>query len=193
MRLPSLRALHAFEAVARLGSVQAAAEELSVTPGAVSRQIKVLEDEMGVRLLERDGRGVRPTAAGRRCQDGLQSAFGEIAKTVERTRRYSGRRSRVLTVAVSSLFSASWLMSRLERFHNMALGVDVELRENVGETNNIDALGVDVVIGYGSLGPTAGVLADRLTVSQHPTVESVQCLIMSSSFKARYVWVASRR
>ncbi|ELQ13595.1 LysR family transcriptional regulator, partial [Xanthomonas translucens] len=68
-RLPSLNALRAFEAAARLRSVGGAAAELHVTHGAVSRQIRLLEEELGLALLQREGRGIRPTAAGERLRD----------------------------------------------------------------------------------------------------------------------------
>ena len=81
--LPSLNALRAFEVVARTGSVSAAASELFVTPGAISRQIKNLEEDFGVMLLERNGRGVRLTAAGEYLRNGLETAFAQISRTVD--------------------------------------------------------------------------------------------------------------
>ena len=82
--MPSLNALRAFEAVVRRGSVADAANALHVTPGAVSKQIRSLEAQMGIVLLVRDGRGVHPTRAGVRLQYGLASAFAEIAGCVDR-------------------------------------------------------------------------------------------------------------
>jgi LysR family transcriptional regulator, glycine cleavage system transcriptional activator len=66
-RLPPLNAIKAFEAAARLGSFTRAADELNVTHGAVSRQIRLLEDWLGVRLFLRTGRNAVPTQAGRSC------------------------------------------------------------------------------------------------------------------------------
>lgn len=65
-QLPSLNALHAFEAAARLGSVSRAAVELHVTHGAVSRQIRTLEEQLGVALFSKDGRGLKLTDADRK-------------------------------------------------------------------------------------------------------------------------------
>lgn len=80
-RLPSLNALKAFEAAARLESISQAAEQLSVTHGAISRQIRTLEDELGVALFEKAGRGVRLTPAGKHLRDGSREAFDLLRAT----------------------------------------------------------------------------------------------------------------
>ena len=76
--LPPLTALRAFEATVRLGSASAAAAELHVTHGAVSRQLQALEQAAGVALLERAGRGLAPTPAGRQLQQTAQAAFDQL-------------------------------------------------------------------------------------------------------------------
>ncbi|WP_386263108.1 LysR family transcriptional regulator, partial [Xanthomonas translucens] len=86
-RLPSLNALRAFEAAARLRSVGGAAAELHVTHGAVSRQIRLLEEELGLALLQREGRGIRPTAAGERLRDAAGGAFAQLQDAVAALRR----------------------------------------------------------------------------------------------------------
>ncbi|MDA0219272.1 MAG: LysR substrate-binding domain-containing protein [Proteobacteria bacterium] len=158
-RLPSLNALRAFEAVARTGSVTEAAGELHVTPGAVSRQVKLLEDDLGVVLLERDGRGVRLSAAGRRCWIGLQPAFAQIAATVEGLRRQTRRNDLVLLV--EPVFAATWLLPRLDRFRSRSPETDITI-----DASNRRAeparMNVDLVIDYGNLGETEGVAADKL-------------------------------
>ena len=73
--------------MARLHSVTAAAAELSVTPSAISRQISNLEEEIGIALLARDGRGVRLTDDGERLEGGLSGAFVQIAAAVDLLRR----------------------------------------------------------------------------------------------------------
>ena len=85
--LPPLSKLRAFEAAARLGSITGAGEELSVSAGAVSRHIKELEAELGVPVLEREGRGVRLTDDGRSLYSSLQPAFDMIAGAVRQARR----------------------------------------------------------------------------------------------------------
>ena len=77
--LPSLNALRAFEAAARLESISRAGSELHVTHGAISRQIRALEAELGVALFQRQGRGVTLTAAGVRLRDAAALSFGQGA------------------------------------------------------------------------------------------------------------------
>src|SRR3990167_10200952 len=83
----SLNALRAFEATARLRSFSAAAEELSVTHGAVSRHIRMLEDSLGLALLQRTAQGATPTGEGQRLAEGLSKAFGLIQSSVEQDRK----------------------------------------------------------------------------------------------------------
>ncbi len=145
-RLPSLNALRAFEAVARAGSVSAAAEDLHVTPSAVSRQLAALEDDMGAPLLERDGRGLRLTAAGESLARGLGPAFDGIAETVARTRRDTNRGKVYLSVMM--VFAKTWLVPRLGRFHAEEPEVDVILHQDPGQDRDSGA-GSDLVVTWG--------------------------------------------
>lgn len=77
-RMPSLIALRAFEALVRQGSISRAALELHVTHGAVSHQVKKLEEELGMALVERQGKGVKLTAAGRQLSQQISSAFDQL-------------------------------------------------------------------------------------------------------------------
>src|SRR4030095_502405 len=79
----SLNALRAFEATARLRSFSAAADELSVTHGAVSRHVRMLEDTLGLPLLTRNAHGTEPTAEGQRLAEGLSRGFQLIQASVE--------------------------------------------------------------------------------------------------------------
>ena len=79
MRLPPMQALRAFEAAARERSLTRAAESLSVTHGAISHQIKSLESDLGVRLVERHGRGIRLTDDGERFASRVRAAFAELS------------------------------------------------------------------------------------------------------------------
>ena len=158
-RLPSLNALRAFEAVARLGSVMAAAEELHVTSGAVSRQIKLLEDDLGSLLLERDGRGIRLTAAGKRCWIGLQPAFAQISATIAGMRARPRRND--LVVSAEPVFAASWLLNRLDRFRERAPQIDITIDASALRADPLRS-GADLVIDYGRLGGLEGVIADKL-------------------------------
>src|SRR6478752_792920 len=82
----SLNALRAFESTARLHSFSAAADELSVTHGAVSRHVKALEDSIGLPLLRRGGNGAVPTPEGQRLADALSRAFAVIQSSIEELR-----------------------------------------------------------------------------------------------------------
>ncbi|WP_329743009.1 LysR family transcriptional regulator [Dyella sp. A6] len=111
--LPSLNALRAFEATARLESVSRAAEELHVTHGAVSRQTRALESELGVTLFAREGRGIALTPAGRQLRDGVAGAFDLLRQSCERLRRES--RQAPLVLGCSGSVLARWVIPRLER------------------------------------------------------------------------------
>jgi LysR family glycine cleavage system transcriptional activator len=113
-RLPPLNALKAFETAARHESFTRAAEELCVTQGAVSHQVKALESVLGVKLFNRERQRLVITEAGREYLAVVRDAFDRIALGTERlTQR---QRSGVLTVSTSPDFAAKWLIHRLGRF-----------------------------------------------------------------------------
>ena len=114
--LPPLNAVRAFEAVARTGGVAAAAKSLFVTHGAVSKQIHLLEDHLGVRLFMREGRQLVLTDEGRRFAEQTQRAFAELRKGVEWVKRRANQTRLVVSVVPS--FAARWLVPRLVRFQD---------------------------------------------------------------------------
>jgi LysR family glycine cleavage system transcriptional activator len=113
-RLPPLNALKAFEAAARSESFTRAAEELNVTQGAVSHQVKALETTLGIKLFDRERQRLVITEAGRQYLAVVRDALDRIAAGTERLvqRQNSG----VLTVSTSPDFAAKWLIHRLGRF-----------------------------------------------------------------------------
>ncbi|QXI38554.1 LysR family transcriptional regulator [Pseudomonas xantholysinigenes] len=111
--LPPLNALRAFEATARLNSVSQAAEVLHVTHGAVSRQIKVLEEHLGVVLFAKDGRGVKLTDAGMRLRDASSEAFDRLRSVCAELSRDADEAPFVLGCSGSLL--ARWFIPRLGR------------------------------------------------------------------------------
>ena len=123
--LPPLNALRAFEAAARLGSLSAAADELCVTHGAVSRQVRLLEDWAGVAVFERHGKRLSLTDAGRAYRDQLGIALDAVAAASTRLRE-AGRGVRSLTVNALPTFAMRWLLPRLAAFQRGH--ADVELR-----------------------------------------------------------------
>lgn len=157
-RLPSLNALRAFEAVIRLGSVTAAARALAVTPGAISHQIKLLEADLGVPLLVRDGRNVAATPEGRAGLAALSLAFEQLQTGVEAIRRAAAESALVVSVAPS--FASAWLVPRLDRYWTKAPHVDIRIETKWGLTDfRHDS--VDLAIRFGA-GGYAGFFERRL-------------------------------
>jgi LysR family glycine cleavage system transcriptional activator len=152
--LPPLNALQSFEAAARLGSISAGAEELHVTHGAISRQVRVLEDWVGVRLFERAGRRVRLTEAGRAYLDAVRPALDGIAEATRRLTDAGG--DRALAVNALPTFTMRWLLPRLTRFQRRRPGV--ELRLVSSDQPLAGAGGFDVAIRRGP-GPWPGCVA----------------------------------
>jgi DNA-binding transcriptional LysR family regulator len=113
-RLPSLTSLTAFEAAARHRSLQRAASELNVTPGAISRQVKSLEDELGVPLFVRAPTGLVLTAEAEELYAVLSHVFSRAAEAVATIR--SGNRAQRVTLACTDAFATRWLMPRMGDF-----------------------------------------------------------------------------
>ena len=124
-RLPPLNALKAFEAAARHESFTRAGEELCVTQGAVSHQVKALEAELGVKLFNRERQRLLITGAGREYLGVVRDALDRIAVGTDRLmqRQSSG----VLTVSTSPDFAAKWLVHRLGRFADAHSGIDLRI------------------------------------------------------------------
>ena len=156
--LPSLNALRAFEATARHLSFKEAAKELFVTPGAVSQQVKALEESLGVILVRRLTRAIELTEAGHTLLATLRECFQQMADTVEQLveRDSSGP----LPVSVLPSFAAKWLVPRLGRFQE--LHPEIELRisaiDRLVDFNRED---VDLGIRHG-LGDYPGLQVDYL-------------------------------
>lgn len=156
-QLPSLTALRAFEAAARHRSFARAAEELHVTPAAVSQQIKQLEDHLGVSLFRR-GKALMLSDAAAASLSALSEAFDQLERVVRRLR--PDRLDGPLVVSAPPTFAARWLVTRLDDFH--ARHPDIELRL-LATRRLVDFTveDVDVAVRFGS-GPYAGLHADRL-------------------------------
>ncbi|MGE5668046.1 MAG: transcriptional regulator GcvA [Betaproteobacteria bacterium] len=147
LRIPPLQALRALDAVARSGSLTRAADALSVTHGAISHQLKGLEQALGVRLVERAGRGVRLTDEGERFAGRVKVALAELADAVrELTERRSPRQFRV---SVMPSFAARWLLPRIGRFVAAHRDIDLDVRASVSLVD-FRRDDVDAAIRYGS-------------------------------------------
>ena len=146
-RLPPLNALRAFEAAARHLNVSRAADELAVTPGAVSQQIQNLEDYVGASLFKRTPKGLLLTDAAQTALPALREAFDRLAEAASLlTAAVDGRR---LTVSVAPSFAAKWLVPRLGKFEAAHPQVDVWLSADMEVVDF--ALGeIDLAIRYGA-------------------------------------------
>mgnify|MGYP005751038611 FL=1 len=129
--LPPLNALRAFEAAARLNSVSKAAAELHVTHGAVSRQIRALEEQLGVALFDKDGRGVKLTDAGVRLRDAASDAFARLRGACAELRQRQDDAPFVLGCPGSLL--ARWFIPRLDRLQRELPELRLQLSASEGE------------------------------------------------------------
>jgi LysR family glycine cleavage system transcriptional activator len=156
--LPPLTTLHAFEAAARRLSFKSAAEELHVTPGAISQQIKVLEDRIGTALFLRHTRRVELTEAGRVLLVPTQQAFRALADAVARIRGTD--QGKLLSVSLLPSFAALWFVPRLGHFRARHPDIDVRISATpkLADINHDE---VDVVIRYG-LGDYPGLHVEHL-------------------------------
>lgn len=126
-RLPSLKGLQAFEAFARAGSMVRAADELSVTHGAVSRQIKALEQQLGAKLLAGPRHDLALTPAGRELAASLAAAFDRIAAGLP-----GAGAGEELVVSSPGTFAMKWLIPRLAGFIESNPGIQVRIHEDGG-------------------------------------------------------------
>lgn len=124
-KLPYLNGVRAFEAAARHGSFAQAAGELNVTPAAISRMVRLLEERLGVALFDRKANRLVPTEAGRAYHVGLAPIFDALALLTEQVQGLSPER--VLTVGVGPTFAIRWLIPRLARFRAVAPDIDVRI------------------------------------------------------------------
>lgn len=155
-RLPSLNALKAFESAARLGSFTRAARELSVTQGAVSRQVKQLENELGINLFLRQHRKLALTDQGRLLLPPLTHALDTMADGVERIRS----QQQDLNLKVHPTFAIRWLIPRLHRFQSRHPEVQVRLTTS---SVNVDFSGENFDAGITHLGDDKpGVIREKI-------------------------------
>ncbi|MBA9854825.1 LysR substrate-binding domain-containing protein [Ralstonia insidiosa] len=162
-KLPPLSALRAFEATARHLSMKRAADELSVTPTAISHQIRRLEETLGVTLFERQVRALRLSKAGERLYPVLNTGFDAFAQAVDAIRAPEAQpaRQRVTLTAPMGL-AARWLVPRLGEFATQH--PEVDLRIHASDTV-VDLHGgsADLAVRYGeSPAASAGLVAEHL-------------------------------
>src|SRR5215469_10991987 len=140
---PPLNALRAFEAAARHLSLTKAAQELNVTPGAISHQIRGLETLLGVELFERRARSIALTPAGKLLHPGVQTGLLYIREAVASIQ--GARQERILVVSTPPGLTSKWLAPRLYRFASSHPDIDVRISSSI---NNADFTtdGIDVAV-----------------------------------------------
>lgn len=157
-RLPPLTTLPVLEAAARLQSFSAAAAELNVTHGAISHQIRSLEDSLGVALFAREGRRVVLTAEGESFAQAVRAALVTVSDAVEALS--PAERERKLKISALPSFASRWLMPRLGKFLEANPQYEISVEANQARSN-FTTDGVDVAIRFG-VGPWPGFHSERL-------------------------------
>jgi LysR family glycine cleavage system transcriptional activator len=153
-----LLALRAFAETGRHRSIKQAAEAMGVTSGAVSQQIRQLEDRLGVTLFTRTRYGVRLTMEGAKVHPGLLNAFDQIKASLETLEAINGRPT--LTISTAPSFAASWLVPRLGRFTSRQPEIEVRV-EATASLVDLQRDRVDIAIRHG-LGNDPGLVAEYL-------------------------------
>jgi LysR family glycine cleavage system transcriptional activator len=166
-RLPPLASLRPFEAAARLESFSRAAEELHLTHGAVSHQVRALEEHLGTTLFARHGKRVTLTPAGRSFAERLRASLDEIARAADAVRTRNANR---LSISVLPSFASRWLMPRLIRFMERHPAIEVNVNAS---TNLVDfaAEDVDLAIRFGA-GPWPQYFCERFLDDEYFPVTS---------------------
>ena len=180
-RLPSLNALRALEAAGRHMSLTRAAEQLHVTPAAVSHQIRLLEKHLGVNLFERKGRAIVPTPAALAGMAELRRGFDHLAEGVRRMRE--NRTGPLLRVTSETTFAGNWLVPRLARFRSRYPDLDVL----------IDATARSSISGYAGVAAATRALQPK----NCSTRRSFRCAIMplfreSTPFASHRIFAVTR-
>jgi LysR family transcriptional regulator, glycine cleavage system transcriptional activator len=146
--LPPLSSLRSFEAVARQLSFSKAAEELHVTPGAVSQQIRQLEDLLGVKLFDRTRRSVAPTDTATRMLPEIQAGLDMLARACSSKTAPVGERT--LTISVAPSFASKWLLPRLASFYDQYSDIDLRISATVGLADfKRDKVDLAIRLGHG--------------------------------------------
>jgi LysR family transcriptional regulator, glycine cleavage system transcriptional activator len=167
-RLPNLAALRAFEAAARHQNFSRAAEEIHVTHGAISHQVRGLEEELGVALFARHGKRIAITVEGERFAATLRKALNEIAVAADALR--ADTRHKRLTITAMPSFAARWLSPRIGKFIERNPDLEVMLQSSGALTDYVRE-SVDVGIRFGG-GNYPGLMTEKLTDDYYYPVAS---------------------
>ena len=145
-RLPPLNSLRAFDAAVRHMSFQKAANELNVTPAALSYQIRQIEEDLELKLFKRMNRSVSLTKFGELIAPGIRDGFEQFNQAIRKLERQ--RSGEVLVISAGPAFTAKWLAPRLYRFLDKNAGVDARVSASLNVVD-LDTDDVDVAIRFG--------------------------------------------
>lgn len=144
-RLPSLNSIKVFEATARLKSFKAAAQELNVSPTAVSHQISELEKELEIKLFVRGFRTVTLTEAGEKLAEVSTKMISELKQTLSELTASA----KEITISTTNAFAAMWLVPRLNDFKNLHPDIDIQIKADDQMVDINHDLSIDMAIRYG--------------------------------------------
>ena len=156
---PPLQALRAFEASARLRSLSRAAEELGVTPSAITHHVRAVEKWVGAPLFRRTGRSVIPTATAEAALPSLTDGFERLQEGINALRA-PDRKNHVISVSVAPAFGSKWLLPRLERFRARHPDVEVWVSADI-KLVDFSSADVDLAIRYGG-GVYEGLVVEKI-------------------------------
>jgi LysR family glycine cleavage system transcriptional activator len=158
MRTPSLKAIKTFQIAAKHTSFAVAADELCITPSAVSHQIKTLETQLGLPLFSRSARALALTDAGARYLEQIDDLFMRLESVTEQLRARFGRNS--VRLHVPAYFASEMLLPRLSEFSKLHAGIDlrIETQSSHGRAHAAEA-DISVVVGTG---PWNGLVAHKM-------------------------------
>lgn len=176
-RLPPLAGLRAFEAAARHLSFKRAAQELHVTPTAISHQVRQLEEVIGVSLFERRTRQVLLTAEGQVLLPVLREGFDSFARVIDGLNRKQRRAA--VTLSATPAFAAKWLVPRIAAFRKVRPDIDLTLLATL-EVVDLDAGAADLALRYGP-GTYPDLAAETLTIDRFAPVVSPRLEIKKTS------------
>lgn len=183
-----LNALRTFEVASRLGSVRKAALELSVTDGAVSRQIKHLEDALGIELFERGNRSIRLTPTAAVYAATVREAFASIERGTEQLQ--STHRQSTIMLTAPDTFLLRWLVPRLPNLETLLGGTSVRLTTWTREINPADR-SIDIYIGVGALLEIQGMTFARVAPETFGPVVSPM-LVQGREADIEHLWSLPR-
>jgi LysR family glycine cleavage system transcriptional activator len=158
MRTPSLKAIKTFQIAAKHTSFAVAADELCITPSAVSHQIKTLETQLGLPLFSRSARALALTDAGARYLEQIDDLFMRLESVTEQLRARVGRSS--VRLHVPAYFASEMLLPRLSEFSKLHAGIDLRI-ETQGAHGRLHAAEADISVVVGT-GPWNGLVAHQL-------------------------------